>query len=144
VAIDGTVQFSSSRRMEEDWRWIYPESRWEGSGSDTWSTVGFTALDLRGPWFMYTKSAGSRTATDGPGQWTIQSSFELGTNRDGVLSTGQLDPDPGSLVWALDRQGNVVFSLKLAETSTRLNRLNGQDLGTLTGLTGQIPAIGIR
>ena len=148
VAIDGTVQLSSNGTREENWKWLYPEGIWEGSGMVNWTESGFAALDLRGPWFVYTTSHQSGTATGGgpvntesPGRWTIQSSFELGTNRDGVLSTG--NGAPSKISWALDRQGNVAFSLKVGE-DTWINRLNGQDLGTLTGLTGEIPAIGIR
>jgi hypothetical protein len=96
---------------------------------------------------VYTTSHQSGTATDGnpitesPGRWTTQSSFELGTNQDGVLSTG--NGALGQITWALDRQGNVAFSLKVGE-DTWINRLNGQDLSMLTGQTGEIPAIGIR
>lgn len=148
VAIDGAVYFSSSGFREENWRWLYAEGIWEGSGMVDWTEAGFAALDLRGPWFVYTTSHQSGTATDGnpitesPGRWTTQSSFELGTNHDGVL----LSSGNGALsqiTWTLDRQDNVAFSLKMGE-DTWINRLNGQDLGALTGLTGQIPAIGIR
>ena len=61
--------------------------------------------------------------------------------RAGALSTG--NGALSQITWALDRQGNVAFSLKVGE-DTWINRLNGQDLGMLTGLTGEIPAIGIR
>ena len=148
VAIDGAVYFSSNGSREQNWRWLYPEGIWEGSGMVDWTEAGFAALDLRGPWFVYTISHESGTATGGgpvntesPGRWTTQSSFDLGTNHDGVLSTD--NGTPSRITWALDRQDNVAFSLKVGE-DTWINRLNGQDLGALTGLTGEIPALGIR
>ena len=142
TAIDDTTHFSSSGSGEEDWQWRYPEGGWDGSGTAEWDTASFLALDLRGPWFLYPSSQGSGTATEDPYHWTYQSTPEFGTSHAGVLSTGTPALYPSS--WARDRQGNAAFSLNLNGTSTWLNRLNSQDLGTLTELTGQIPGIGIR